>query len=138
MIGKGSVVQIHYTLEVDGEVLDTSRGKSPLTYTQGAGQLITGLEEELEGLAEGETKAVSLSPDKAYGSHNPEAVHRVPRGAFENPDNLKVGDMVKGRAAGQEFQAQVSDLGEEEVTLDLNHPLAGKTLHFDVEVVKVE
>lgn len=137
MIEDGSQVKIHYTLTVDGDVVDSSDGRDPLSYTQGGRQIIPGLEEELIGMGEGEAKAVTVPPEKGYGVHNPEAVVEVPRQTFESLDGLEVGAMVQGQMNGRDFQARVVEIGAEAVQLDLNHPLAGKTLHFDVTVVDV-
>jgi FKBP-type peptidyl-prolyl cis-trans isomerase SlyD len=137
MIKKGSTVKIHYTLSVDGVILDTSAEGDPLVYVQGSGQIIPGLEFELEGLKAGDKKEVTVAPEKGYGSVDPNAFQKVPRGAFENAKDLKVGDMVSGQMGEQVFNAVVSDLSLEEITLDFNHPLAGKTLRFAVEVVEV-
>lgn len=136
MIHKGSTVKIHYTLTVDGRVVDSSLGHEPLTYVQGASQIISGLEEQLEGLEPGTKKQVTVAPEKAYGVPDDNAVYRVPRSAFKPGEELKVGDVVSGQVGGRDFQAVVDSIEPEEVTLNLNHPLAGKTLHFDVEVVE--
>ncbi len=137
MIEKGSQVAIHYTLTVDGEVVDSSEGKDPLTYEQGAGHIIPGLESELAGLKAGDKKLVTVAPEGGYGVHTPEAIQEVPRSAFPTEEELKVGDRVSGEADGQMFQATVQAFGDETITLDFNHPLAGKTLNFDVTVVSV-
>lgn len=137
MIKKGATVKIHYTLSVDGVILDSSAEGDPLVYVQGSGQIIPGLEFELEGLKAGDKKEVTVAPEKGYGSVDPHAFQKVPRGAFENAKDLKVGDMVSGQMGEQVFNAIVSALSLEEITLDFNHPLAGKTLRFAVEVVEV-
>jgi FKBP-type peptidyl-prolyl cis-trans isomerase SlyD len=113
------------------------RQGEPLTYVHGEGQIVPGLEEQLEGLAAGESKAAVVAPDKGYGPRNPEAVQSVPRTAFQEAGDLKVGDMVTGQAQGRDFQARVTAVDTESITLDLNHPLAGKTLHFAIDIVEV-
>ncbi len=138
MIKHGSKVSFHYTLMVEGQVVDSSFGEDPLLYEQGLGQVIPGLEEALEGLKVGDKKAFVVAAEKGYGLHNPEAVEKIPRQAFKDSDLLKVGEIVTGEVGDQPFQATVLDLNEEEVTLDLNHPLAGKELHFEVEIQTVE
>lgn len=138
MIGEGSKVAIHYTLSVDGEVVDRSDEHEPLEYEHGIGQLVPGLEQELVGLAAGAAKHVVVKPELAYGPVNPEAIQTVPKTAFESIDGMQVGGMIAGQTSdGQNFQARVADIGIETVTLDMNHPLAGKTLHFAIEVVSV-
>lgn len=137
VIQNGSQVEIHYTLTVDDRVVDSSDGREPLAYVHGEQQIIPGLEEQLEGLNAGDKKAVSVAPERGYGAWDPNGVHKVPRSAFKSPDNVKVGDVVSGQSGDNRFQAQVTEVGSAEITLDLNHPLAGKTLHFEVEVVNV-
>ena len=98
----------------------------------------TGLEQELVGLQVGDKKSVSVPPAEGYGELNPDALREFPSSSFGNIEQLKVGDMVSGQAGGRPFQARVAEIGEEQVTLDLNHPLAGKTLEFDVEIMTIE
>lgn len=138
MIKSGSKVSIHYTLKVEGEVVDSSIGEDPLLYEHGSGQVIPGLEEQLEGLKKGDKKSFVVNPDKGYGPHNPAAVEKVPRDAFKDDNLIKVGEIVTGQVGEQPFQATIVAVDEKEVTLDLNHPLAGKTLHFEIEVAAVE
>ncbi len=136
-IKKDSKVAVHYTLTVDGQIADSSQGRGPLEYTQGAGQIIIGLEEALEGLKAGDKKSVDIEAKKAYGEVNPEAKRRVPKTAISNIDTLKVGDVVGASANGHTFRARISEITDKDVELDFNHPLAGKKLHFDVEIVSV-
>ena len=138
MIKNGSKVAIHYTLTVGGKVEDTSNGRSPLEYTQGAGQIIKGLEKALEGLKAGDKKSVDIPAKDAYGEVIAEAKRRIPKTAVNNADKLKVGDIVGASNGNQSFRAVISAITENEVELDFNHPLAGKELHFDVEVVSVK
>lgn len=138
MIKEGSEVKLHYTLTVEDEVIDSSRQRGePISYVHGQGQIVPGLEEQLEGMAAGDTKKADVPPEKGYGPRRPDAMQTVPKGSFQDPSGLKQGDVVSGQAQGQPFQATVAEVGEEEITLDLNHPLAGKTLHFDVEILEV-
>lgn len=136
-IKKDSKVAIHYTLTVDGKIADTSKDRGPLEYTQGAGQIIIGLEEALEGLKAGDKKSVDIEAKKAYGEVNPEAKRRVPKSSIANVDTLKIGDIVGASANGHSFRAKISEITDKDVELDFNHPLAGKQLHFDVEIVSV-
>ncbi len=138
-IQKGSVVQIDYTLKVDGQVVDTSIGKKPLMFIEGSGQIIPGLDSALMGLKAGAQKHVVVSPQDGYGIVNPKKFVKVPKTSFKDLASLKIGSMVGGTAKnGQHFQASISQIGKKNVTLDLNHPLAGKTLNFDVTVVSVD
>jgi FKBP-type peptidyl-prolyl cis-trans isomerase 2 len=138
MIKDGSKVAIEYTLTVDGQVSDTSKGRGPLEYEQGSGQIIIGLEKALAGLKPGEKKEVDVESKEAYGEVNPDAKRSVPKSAIQNIDTLKVGDVVGAQSGGQAFRAIISKIGDNEVELDFNHPLAGKKLHFSVEVVSVK
>ena len=138
MIESGSTVTIHYTLTVDEKELESSFGGEPLTYQQGQGQLIPGLEAKLEGLSAGDTRDVTVPPEAAYGDRDPENLIPVPKTSFTEPEKIQVGTLVEGRTGeGQPFRAKVSEERDQEFVLDLNHPLAGKTLHFKVEVVTV-
>lgn len=138
MIEKGSKVKLHYTLKVEGEVIDSTKEREPLTYVHGSAQLIPGLEEGLEGREEGETMGLKLPPERAYGRWNPGAVRTVPVSAFSDPERIAVGRRVQGETNGRSFEASVTEVDADKVTLDLNHPLAGKTLEFEVEVVEVK
>jgi len=97
MIEKGSTVQIHYTLTVDDQEVDTSRGGDPLTYVHGNGQMVPGLEQELEGLGAGDRKTAVVEPDAGYGQPRPDAIQKVPRDAFGDPDALS--DSLPRRAS---------------------------------------
>ena len=138
MIQKDSKVEIDYTLTVDGKIADTSKGRKPLEYTQGAGQIIIGLERALEGKNAGDKVSVDIPAKDAYGEVNKEAFRRVPKTAIQNIEQMKVGDLVGASAGGHTFRAKISEITDTEVVLDFNHPLAGKELHFDVEIVSVK
>ena len=138
-IEKNKVVSINYTLKNDGgEVLDSSEGGEPLAYLHGQGNLIPGLETELEGKEEGEQFETQITPSDAYGEYNDALIAEVPRDRFTGVEDIDV---------GMEFQAQTSDggsqivrvteVGDDSVKVDANHPLAGQTLHFDVTVADV-
>lgn len=132
----GQVVSMDYTLKVDGEVVDSSEGREPLEFLQGAGNIIPGLEKELYGMEVGESKQVTVEPENAYGPVYADAFVDVPRDAF--PENIPVEVGVELQVMGPDGQplyARIAEVGEEVVKLDLNHPLAGKTLHFDVKIV---
>lgn len=137
MIKKGSKVKFDYTLTVDGKVQDTSAGRGPLEYTHGAGQIIQGLEEVLEQMNLGDKKTVEIKAEKAYGPVLQEAIKRVPKEAIMNADQLKVGDMVGASNEGHTFRAVVTEITDKEITLDFNHPLAGKDLTFEVEIKEI-
>jgi FKBP-type peptidyl-prolyl cis-trans isomerase SlyD len=137
-VENGKEVKMNYTLTVEGNILDTSEGKEPLRFVSGSGQIIPGLDEQLVGLKAGEKKSVVVPPEKGYGLVNPNAQQKVPVSVFGNKKDLKVGMIVNGRSNnGQPVQAKVLKIGPKEILLDFNHPLAGKTLNFDVEIVSI-
>ena len=137
-IGKDSVVSINYTLKDDsGEVLDTSDGREPLDYIHGSGQIIPGLENALEGKSKGEELAVVIEPENGYGTRDESLVHEVPKSEFEVPDEIEVGMQFRVGDEGGTLIMVVAGVGDEVVTLDGNHPLAGVTLSFDVSIADV-
>jgi FKBP-type peptidyl-prolyl cis-trans isomerase SlyD len=138
-IEQGSTVRLEYTLTDDaGAVLDTNKGQTPLTYTQGEEQIISGLEKQLAGMRTGEEKKVVLKPEDAYGPVDPAAQTEVSKEALP-PDALVVGARLMARnAAGEGRPVVVKEVKDTTVIIDLNHPLAGKTLVFDVKVLSVE
>ncbi len=138
MIKEGSKAKFDYTLTVDGKVADTSAGRGPLEYTHGAGMIIPGLEKELAGMKVGDKKTVTVKPEEGYGPVREDAIKRVPKEAISNAGDLKVGDMVGASNGEHTFRAIVKEIGDKEITLDFNHPLAGKELVFDVEIKEVK
>jgi len=138
-IENGAKVQLEYTLKDDGgKVLDSNKGHEPLTYTQGQKQIIPGLEQALSGMHAGEEKKVTIKPVDAYGEVNPNAVTEVPKEMLP-PDALKVGtELMAQSQAGDRRIVRIKEVKEKTVVIDLNHPLAGKTLFFDVKVLGVE
>ena len=138
-IEKGSTVQLEYTLKDDaGAVLDSNKGQSPFTYTQGEAQLMPGLEKQLVGMHAGEEKKVVLPPEEAYGRADPGAQTEVSRDLLP-AEALTVGARLMARnSTGEQRPVMVKEIKEKTVVLDLNHPLAGKTLVFEVKVLGVE
>lgn len=139
MVRPGAVVHLVFTLRNgDGEVLDRSNDRSPLVFTVGAGEVIPGLERALSGMTEGEARRVTVTPEEAYGPWDPTAVTEVPRDRLP-ADAREVGARVRARTrSGREAWARVREVREETVLLDLNHPLAGQTLVFDVRIILIE
>ena len=137
-IQKGDSVTIHYTLRVDSRVVDSSAGKNPYVYVQGSGQIIPGLEEQMEGLKKGDKKQVTVLPDKGYGPVNPDAFQNIPKKTLKNKKGLKLGSLVTGQFNGKTLRATVIGMSDKDVVLDLNHPYAGKTIQFDIEVVDIK
>lgn len=137
-IKTNSVVSMNYTLkDENGNILDTSEGRSPLVYLHGVGGLIPGLENELNGKAKGDKLNVVVAPEDAYGTRKEELMQIVPKSGFQGDEELVVGMQVQMQTEQGPVIASVSKIEGEDVTLDLNHPLADVTLHFDVEVVNV-
>ncbi len=135
MIGDKSVVTIHYTLTDDaGEVLDNSRDGDPMVYLHGASNIIPGLENELTGKTTGAALKVTVAPEDGYGEHSPEAIQKVPRSAFEGVEDIQPGMQFQTEGPQGMQMIVVAEVSDDEVTVDANHPLAGKTLHFDVSV----
>ena len=134
-----SVVSIHYKLtNNDGEVLDSSEGKDPLTYLHGMGNLIPGLEQELLDKAVGDKLQVTVAPADGYGELNEQMIQQVPASAFEGVDQIQVG--MQFRASGPDGDVQlitVTAVDGDMVTIDGNHPLAGVELNFDVEITSI-
>jgi len=139
MIKNGSVVHIEYTLSDDkGTVLDSNKGKEPLIYIHGQGQILPGLEKELSGMKVNDAKKVRLVPESAYGPVDPQAFQEIPRGNIP-ADVLKVGNtLVAKNDQGLAFPVRIHEVKEKTVVIDFNHPLAGKTLSFDVKILEVE
>lgn len=136
-VSNGKVISLEYTVKLeDGQPVDTNVGQDPLTYTQGANQIIRGVEAAVVGMEVGQTKQVVVSPTEGYGDRDPNAVHEVPKAKV--PQEAKIGTMLHGKDAnGREIRPTVSAINADTVILDFNHPLAGKTLHFDLKVVNI-
>lgn len=137
-VSKGKVIALEYTLKLDdNHVVDTNVGKDPLTYTQGAQQIIRGVETAVEGMTIGELKHVVVAPADGYGVKDLTAVHEVPKKNL--PEEIKVGMRLHGKdATGQLVRPIVKEIKDNTVVLDFNQPLAGKTLFFDVKVLDVQ
>ncbi len=136
---KGDKVQVHYKGTFDsGEVFDTSEGKDPLSFEVGAKQVVTGFDAAVEGMAVGESKDVVLEPTDAYGAVHDELKKEFPRDKLPADFAVKVGDTLPLQApTGQVYPAKVLEVHDDRLLLDLNHPLAGKTLHFHLELVAI-
>lgn len=135
-IGPRKVVAMDYTLSLDsGEVVDSSEGKTPLEFVFGTGEVIPGLEQELEGLEEGAEKKVTLSPQDGYGERNPAMILVLPVDRFPQEIELEVGMILYARGPdGQTLPFRVVEIKEGLATIDFNHPLAGENLHFHVKI----
>ncbi len=138
-IKPGAKVQIEYTVtDEGGKVLDSNKGKEALSFTEGQHQIVPGLEKALEGMHQGDTKEVTLKPVDAYGEVDPAAVTEVPKDKIP-ADALQVGtELIAQGADGDQRIVRIKEIKDETVVIDLNHPLAGKTLVFNVKVLDVE
>ncbi|MGE3539003.1 MAG: peptidylprolyl isomerase [Candidatus Tectimicrobiota bacterium] len=139
-VSEGKLISLEYTLklETDQAVLESNVGGKPLIYRHGSQQIIPGLEKALTGLKVGETRAVVVPPGDGYGEVDPQAMQEVKK-ELVPPDAQKVGARLQGKLPdGRPVFPMVAEVKEATVVLDFNHPLAGKTLHFDVKVVDIQ
>lgn len=138
-ISDGKTISMEYTLTLeDKKVLDTNVGGEPMNFTQGSHKIIPGLETALEGMKVGESKQVTVEPEVGYGPINPQAVQEIP---IENiPEEArKVGAQLQGKdGQGRMVHPRVTEVKEQVVVLDFNHPLAGKKLFFDVKILDIQ
>ena len=137
-IERDKVVTFHYSLtDAEGSFAEASEGRDPVTYLHGHGNIVPGLENEMRGKRAGDSFQASVAPEHAYGMRNEEAVQRVPIKHLIRPGRLEVGGVVAVNTSQGQQRATVLKVGRFNVDLDLNHPLAGKTLLFDVRVLDV-
>lgn len=137
-VDDGQVISMHYTLHVDGQVVDSSEGGEPLQFIQGVGHIIPGLEHELYDMKVGDSKQVVIAPKDGYGEMDAEAFMDVPRDSFPPDVPMKVGVELELRdQSDHPVYARIESIGDENVRLNMNHPLAGKELHFDVKIADI-
>ena len=142
-IEKNKVVALSYELEVEGKTADKAGADAPLEYIHGSGMLLPKFEAAVDGKAEGETFEFTLTPEEGYGTYNPKYLVDLPLEAFQVDGKVRSELLVIGRtlpmfnSEGQVVQGTVSAVGEKTVTMDFNHPMAGKTLHFTGKVERV-
>lgn len=132
-------VSIEYTLSLENEeIVATNVGSQPLTYVHGTNQIIPGLEKAMEGMKIGDSKQVTVKPEDGYGPVIQEAIVEVSKEQLP-PETWKVGAKVQGQGpGGQILRGQVTDIKDDKATIDFNHPLAGKTLFFEVKVLDIQ
>jgi len=135
----GSTVTLHLALTLeDGSVAESTFDEDPLTFTMGDGSLVHGLELALYGLRPGDTQRLALYPEQAFGPHDPERIHRLPRAGFPDDIELTPGNIIAfDTPEGEEIAGTLLSLDDHTVEVDLNHPLAGRRVIFDVEVIDV-
>lgn len=136
---QGDIVRVHYTGRLDdGTVFDTSQGRDPLEFTIGEGNIIPGFEEAVVGMSPGDLKTERIESDRAYGPHREDQVLQVPREHFPPDLEPAVGLPLQIRhSSGQTMAAFISEVEDDRVTLDANHPLAGQDLTFEIELVEI-
>lgn len=139
-VKKGDTVKVHYHGKLtNGETFDSSAGREPLSFEVGSGSVIKGFDDGVTGMTIGEKKTITIPADEAYGQPNDEMIIDMPKDRFPQDMEVQVGTpLMMSNAEGQQFQVIVTDIKEDSVTLDANHPLAGKDLVFDLEVVEIE
>lgn len=135
----GDTVKIHYTGTLDdGTPFDSSEGRDPLEFEVGSGQVIPGFDQAVEGMAVGEQKQVAIPPAQAYGEHQAQMVQDVPRSALPPDLEPEVGMGLAARNPdGSEMRLTVTEVKDDAITVDANHPLAGKELNFKIELVNI-
>jgi FKBP-type peptidyl-prolyl cis-trans isomerase SlyD len=139
VVKEGSIVALEYTLtDESGNVIESSKGKNPMVYVHGQGQIVPGLEKALTGMKVGEQKTVIVKPEEGYGQVNPQAFQELPKENFP-AEALKVGaTLVAQSKDGVPIRMRVHEIKDKTVIVDLNHPLAGKTLTFNVKVSEIK
>jgi peptidylprolyl isomerase len=138
-VKKGDKVKVHYHGRLNnGETFDKSEGREPLEFEVGSGMVIKGFDDGVTGMAIGEKKTVNIPFDQAYGPTNPDMVIEMPKDRFPKDMVIEVGmPLLMSDGQGQQFQVTVTEIKEDAVILDANHPLAGKDLIFDLELVEI-
>ena len=137
-IEQNTIASVHYTgTFTDGEIFDSSEGRDPLSFEVGKGQMISGFEQEMLGAEIGEKREFTLTPDRAYGERDENAVQTIPRSQFPEGMELEVGMVVGAHSDQGPIQFTITEIDGEVVSADFNHQMAGKTLRFEVEVVDV-
>jgi FKBP-type peptidyl-prolyl cis-trans isomerase 2 len=139
VVEDGKTISIEYTLKLeDGTVADTSEGREALQYVQGGDQILPALEEQMAGLAVGDERSVTLTPEQGYGVSDPNLLADVPTEQIPQEARTVGAQLMSQDQSGQQRIVRVHEVKEEVIVIDLNHPLAGETLHFDVKVVGIE
>ncbi len=138
-VKSGDKVKVHYHGKLtSGETFDSSAGREPLEFEVGSGMVIKGFDEGVTGMAVGDKKTINIPFNEAYGPRNPEMVIDMPKERFPEDMEVEVGmPLVMSDGQGQQFQVTIVEIKESSVVLDANHPLAGKDLVFDLELVEI-
>jgi len=137
-ITKNKIVSFHYSLINEaGELVETSRERKPMTYFHGANNIVPGLEKALEGRSEGDEFQVTIPPEEAYGERDDNKLQRISSKHFKNPKKIKPGQVLAVQTRQGPLQVTVLKVGRFNLDVDANHPLAGQTLNFDIEVTEI-
>jgi len=138
-IQSGKQVSFDYTLMVDGKVVDSSKDRGPLTYTHGKGEIIDGLSKQLEGMKIGEEKDIAVPPQEAYGNIDSQAFKEYPKTSLPSSQAPQVGMYLQMKSPdGRIFPVRIAEVKKDTVLVDFNHPLAGKTLNFQVKIISIQ
>lgn len=139
VVADGKTVKVNYTLTVDNKVVDSSKAGQPIEFKEGAHQMITGFEKAVMGMKVGEKKSFKVKPEEGYGPVNPKAVQDVPKKQLPANITPKAGmTLYAQKKEGLQVPVKIKEVKKDVVVIDFNHPLAGKTLNFDVEVVAIK
>lgn len=139
VVMQGKTVKANYTLKVDGKVLESSKGKEPIQFTTGSHQMIPGFEKAVMGMKVGEKKSFRVSPEEGYGKENPKAIQDVPKSKLPPDVKPKAGMVLQAQdKSGHTIPVRIVEVKKDVVVMNFNHPLAGKTLNFDVEIVEIK
>jgi FKBP-type peptidyl-prolyl cis-trans isomerase 2 len=138
VVAEGKSVKVNYTLKVDGKILETSVGRKPLQFRAGSRQVLPGFEKAIIGMKAGQKKSFKLSPEQGYGLEDPKAIKSIPKAKIPPDIKPKAGMILDTQGKnGQRVPVKVVEVKKDVVIINFNHPLAGKTLSYDVEVLEV-
>src|SRR3972149_982719 len=138
-VAEGNLVNVHFTLTIGGKVVDSSRGQEPLEFQVGMHQVIPGFEKALKGMKVGEKKTFQLSPDDGYGQEDPNCIREVLRAELPSEIEIEVGMILYAHGPnGQTIPVKIKEIKKDVVFMDFNHPFAGKTLDFEVEIIEIK
>ena len=139
VVSEGKSVKVRYTLKVNGKVIDSSAGREPLQFIEGSHQVVPGFEKAVMGMKAGQKKSFSVSPAEGYGPEDPKAIKSVPKKQIPPDIKPKAGMLLDTQGKnGQRVPVRVVKVKKDVVVINFNHPLAGKTLNFDVEVLEIK
>jgi len=138
-VERGNLIKIHYTAKIGDQVTDSSRGRDPVEFRVGEGQVVQGMDEAVVGLEKGEKKTIIVPPEKAYGQRQEGLIMEIPREYFgAMREQVQEGDIIQIKTKDDSRLVTVMQVREEKVTLDLNHPLAGQTITYELEIVDIK